>query len=83
MVDFSKIIPALALTAVMGAPLAAQARTAPPPRADIAHMQILVGQYSNEQVTHGRLAAVTPQGGLTAVDVAPLYAALNAVPIEN
>jgi len=82
MVTYSKLIPVIALAAAL-APFTAYARSNPSPLTDINHSQVLGGQLNTQTAPAGRMVSVNGQGSLSPVDVAAVYAALNALPIEN
>jgi hypothetical protein len=79
-----KLLPALALAAAL--PLAAQARTNPPPVQGSGQQQYLVGDFGNGQVAanfHGRATEANVPAGLYVLDIAPEYAAVNTGSTAN
>jgi hypothetical protein len=82
MSGFVKILPALALAAVLS-PFAATARTITGP--DQSGQQYLQGNYSSQQVANaqGRAAEVNAPAGLFTIDAASRFAQVNSVPEEN
>jgi hypothetical protein len=82
MVTYSKLIPVIALAAAL-APFTAYARSNPSPLTDINHSQVFGGQLTAQTAPGGRMASTNVPAGLSPIDVAAVYAALNSVPIEN